>query len=127
MKSERHNLSDEESRKAVSELVFAVLTGALCVREAIQRFPQDIQDPSIHCAWHALVHYESDEEFRRRDIEYRRQQDDYLEMIGFVLKDGMPLPANIISEYEPYHREAMVPRSNAIKGVLNRLMRFINR
>lgn len=117
---------DAEARKVVADLIVKVLVGELCVREAIQKFPPDVDDLSVQCAWHALVHYEADEDFRRRDFDYRKQQDDYLEMLSSIMKEGTPLPRNIIDEYSSYYGMAMIPRSKGLKGLLKGLLRYID-
>ncbi|OGI22864.1 MAG: hypothetical protein A2287_10405 [Candidatus Melainabacteria bacterium RIFOXYA12_FULL_32_12] len=116
-------LSIIEARKLVSELIFKVILKTLCVREAIQLFPPDITDPSIQCAWHALVHYEADEK-NRTDQEYAREQDEYLEMIAFLLRDAKEIPRNIINSYDKYYDMALIPNSKTIWGWLRGLFRF---
>ena len=69
------------NRRFVGRLIYAVLTEQKNVREAISLFP-DTKDKDIECAYHALVHYAADEDIRYRDIEYREEQDDYLEFIA---------------------------------------------
>lgn len=125
MKAEKQeNISIEDARKQVAELVFKVLTESLCVREAIKLFPAEVYDHSLIGTWHALVHYEADEDLRRQDIEYSEEQDSYLEMIAFTLQDGKALPQNVLSEYEKYYDEALIPRKKGIKSWLKSLMKF---
>ena len=124
MNNKKEKISLSEARKTVSALIFKVLTEHLCVREAIKLFPPNIDDISIQCAWHALVHYESDEDLRKNDYEYTEEQNNYLEMIGFILQKGDPLPQNMIDEYEEYYDMALIPRSNDFWGWLKRLIRF---
>lgn len=124
-REKKKNLSVIEARKQVSELIFKVLTSNICVREAIKRFPPDISDQSVQCAWHALVHYESDQEYRM-DQEYTSEQNDYLEMIAFILRDGNAIPANIIHSYQDYYEMALIPNSNTVSGWFRSLFRFIN-
>ena len=50
-----------KERRYVSRLIISVLTEQRCVREAIKLFP-DVKDTNIECAYHALLHYEADEE-----------------------------------------------------------------
>jgi len=121
MKTKR--LSVIEARKLVSELIFQVLTERICVREAIKLFPPDIQDPSIQCASYALVHYDADSELRK-DPDYAQEQDDYLEMIGFILREGNTLTENIMINYNKYHDMALIPHSKSIMGWFKSLIRF---
>jgi hypothetical protein len=114
-----------EAKQVVSDLIFKVLTEQLCVREAIKLFPLDEYNASIQCAWHALVHYESDEELRKNDPEYAQEQDDYLEMIAFILRDGNDIPQNIIKSYDKYHDSALIPKSNKLSSLIKTLCKFI--
>lgn len=120
----REETSIFDARKKVSELIFKVLAQNLCVREAIKSFPPNIDDISIQCAWHALVHYESDEDIRKNDDEFKEEQDNYLEMIGFTLQKGKALPQNMIDEYNKYYDMALIPRSNDFLGWVKRIFRF---
>ena len=122
-KQKEKNLSVIKARKQVAEIIFKVLTGNICVREAIKLFPPDIMDLSIQCAWHALIHYESDQEYRMNQ-EYSNEQNDYLEMIAFILRDGNALPANIIESYHQYYERASIPNSKTFQGWIKRLIRF---
>ena len=91
------------NRKFVGRLVYSVLTERRCVREALKLFP-DSMDKNIECAYHALVHYEADEDMRYQDIEYKEAQNDYLEEIAQTLSAGKELPRNIIADYEDYYK-----------------------
>lgn len=113
-------------RKAVADLILKVLTNKMHVKNALLKFPADIKDESIQAAWHALCYMEADEDLRRRDPAYADEQDDYLEMIAFTLQTGEPLPQNIIKVYKKYHKEALIPHSKTIKGIMDKLSRFLN-
>ncbi len=115
----------EECRVFVSELIRKVLVGELTVRNAITLFPADTKDKSIEAAFHALVHYEADEDIRRRDILYRDEQDDYLTLIFQTLEQGKSLPDNIIRNYEKYYKSADIPRPNDFRSNVIRFWRFL--
>ena len=108
-----------EDRRFVAALIRQVLISRLCVREAILNFPKDTEDKSIQAAFHALVHYEADEDLRARDELYREEQDDYLEFISNLLERGEDVPENIIQNYEKYYTCANIPH---LKGFGNSLM-----
>lgn len=113
-------------RKKVSNLFIGVLTKRLPVREALLRFPKNCEDKTIIVSWHALCHLEADEELRRKDELYRKEQDDYIEFISYTLSRGEELPANIINEYNPYYKEALTPLTNKnSKGIWQQLKRFL--
>ncbi|MBR6127116.1 hypothetical protein IKQ21_05470 [bacterium] len=118
-------MEDLNNRKFVGRLIFSVLTSRRSVREAIALFP-DSMDKNIECAYHALVHYEADEDMRYQDIEYREEQDDYLEFIAQNLVEGKELPRNIIADYEDYYKGVAKPWVAGIKGFLKEFARFIN-
>ena len=113
-------------RKLVANLIRQVLISRVCVREAILEFPRDSQDKSIQAAYHALVHYEADEDLRKRDDVYREEQDDYLEMISYTLENEEDLPENIIKAYEDYYPCANIPHKKNTTGFLKSFFRFLN-
>lgn len=113
-------------RERVSELIRHVLIGQMSVREAILDFPRDTKDKSIQAAYHALVHYEADEDLRKRDEAYRDEQDDYLEYISQTLETNQDLPNNIIKNYEKYYETANLIHDNTPKGFLHGFFKFLN-
>jgi len=115
-----------EGRKSVSRLIYMVLTETLTVREAILRFPKDVNDSTVKTAYHALVHRESDEDFRRANLEYKDEQDDYLEFIAQILQTGDALPKNLIESYNKYYKDANIPHSESMKGLIKSLCKFLN-
>lgn len=114
-----------EARKVVSGLIRKVLVGELTVQKALLLFPPEPKDKSIEAAFHALVHYEADEDFRKRDLLYKEEQDDYLTLIFQTLETGSSLPANIIQNYEKYYESADIPRPNDFRSNLLRFWRFL--
>lgn len=115
-----------EDRVYVAGLIRQVLISRLCVREAILNFPRDTEDKSIQAAFHALVHYEADEDLRARDNLYKEEQDDYLEFISYVLERGEDLPENIIENYEKYYACANIPHEQNTKGFFKGFWKFLN-
>ena len=118
-------MEDLNNRKFVGKLVYSVLTERRSVREAIKLFP-DSRDKNIECAYHALLHFEADEDIRYKDYEYREAQNDYLELIAQTLSEGKELPRNIIADYEPYYKGIAKPWQNGFKGFLKEFLRIIN-
>ena len=115
-----------EDRAFVAALVRQVLISRMCVREAILNFPRDTEDKSIHAAYHALVHYEADEDLRNRDHLYREEQDDYLEFLSNILERGEDIPENIIQNYEKYYVCANIPHEKSTKGFFKGFLKFLN-
>ena len=114
-----------KERKQVSTLIFKVLTQQICVREALERFPKDVNDESINCVWHALIHFEADEDIRKNDLEYAMEQDSYLEMIAFIFQEGKELPENIIESYSEFYTGAETPKTyNTFWKKIKNLFKF---
>lgn len=116
----------KENRAFVAVLIRKVLIGALTVGKAVRNFPFDTGDKSLEAAYHALVHYEADEDLRRRDLMYREEQDEYMEMIAYTLDKGDSLPDNIIRNYEKYYSESSIPHKHDRKGAIRSFLRFLN-
>lgn len=103
-------------RHYVAELLRLVRLGQLSVREAMLKYPKDPQDESLVAAYHALIHYEADEDIRARDILFRDEQDDYLEFIYTTLEKGEDLPQNIIDSYKEFYDKAPILHEQNAKG-----------
>lgn len=115
-----------KDRQFVGNIIISVLTERISVKRGLLLFPKGCEDPSIHAAWHALCHYEADEDIRAKDIDYNNQQIELLEMIAFAFKDGNPLPQNIIESYKPYYQDDPISYEIGIKGLIKRLLRYVN-
>ena len=115
-----------EEREYVSGLIKKVLMGHLVVREAINSFPNDVEDESIKAAYHALVHYEADEDLRIKDDLYKEEQNDYLLMIAETLAKGEDLPINIISGYKEYYKSANIKNEDNFRGKLKSFFKMLN-
>lgn len=115
-----------EERKIISRLIYLVLAESLHVREALLKFPKDANDASIKAAYHALIHLEADEDLRKRDLDYKDEQDDYLEFIAETFQKGSELPKNVIKSYDKYYKGVHMPNSENMKGLLKNLCKFLN-
>ncbi len=113
-------------REYVARLIVSVLTERISVREAILHFPKDSADKNIMAAYHALIHYEADEDQRNQDLAFKEEQDEYLNMIAELLANDKDLPKNIIKSYEEYYPEIELPKSKSIKNIIKSLCRFLN-
>lgn len=120
------NPISKEDRTYVASLIRHVLIAQLSVKEALLHFPKDSEDKSIRSAYHALVHYEADEDLRHRDALYKDEQNDYLEFLASTLERGDDLPDNIIKNYEKYYSSASIPHEENTKGFLKGFLRFLN-
>ena len=115
-----------EDRKFVSRLIYLVLAETLHVREAILKYPKDVEDESLKATYHALIHLEADEDLRRRDLDYKDEQDDYLEFLAETLSSGSELPKNFIKSYNKYYKNTNTPHSDSMKGLLKSICKFLN-
>lgn len=113
-------------KEYVARLIVSVLTERISVREAILHFPKDTTDKNIMAAYHALIHYEADEDLRKQDLAFREEQDEYLNMIAELLASGKDLPKNIIKSYEDYYPEIELPKSKNIINLIKSICRFLN-
>ncbi len=123
--SKSKNIDFSAERKFVSKLYIAVLTEKMSVREALLQFPKNCEDKSIIAAWHALCHLEADEDIRKKDELYAKEQDEYIEYIAFTLDKGAELAQNIINSYLPYHDDALTPSNNNVNGIIHQLKKFL--
>lgn len=118
------------NRLFVANLIIKVITGQMLTREALLLFPKDTQDVNIITAYHALAHYEADEDYRISDSDYREEQNNYLIFIAEILNSGKELPKNIVKEYEPYYTITHLPTEtrtkSAFKSILKSLCKFLN-
>lgn len=113
-------------RQHVGNIIIGVLTERISVKKGLLLFPKGCEDPSIHAAWHALCHYEADEDIKRENRAFNDQQIELLEMIAFEFKDGNPLPQNIINAYKPYYQDDPISYESGLKGLVKKLLRFIS-
>lgn len=113
-------------RQYVGNIIISVITERITVQRALTLFPKGCNDSSIRAAWHALCHYEADEDLKNKDIDFNNQQLELLEMIAFTFKDGEPLPQNIIEAYKPYYKDNPISYEKGLSGFLKKLFRFIS-
>lgn len=105
-----------QARKTISEIIIDILAEKISIREGIKKFPDYIGDESAECAFHAILHYDADEDFRKLDPDYLEEQNNYLEYIAELFQKGEDLPANIIDEYRQYYEK---PPLLSKKGIIN--------
>ena len=119
------SLQIQNEKELVAKLILQVLNGEICVREALEKFPCQFEDDSLQCAWHALIHLEADEDFRKKDIEYAQEQDNYLENMVLMLQKGESLPKNTITEYNKYYDPVIKSETKTILSKIKSIFRFI--
>jgi len=120
------NSDNKNTKLFISRLIYAVLTDQIPVRVALLKFPTDLRDRNIMAVYHALIHYEADEDIRKKDIEYKEEQDEYLEFLAETMERGENLPLNIIEKYNEYYTDIPLPDSNSVRSVIKSLCKFLN-
>lgn len=115
-----------EDRKEVAKLLRNVRLGNCSVRQALNLYPKDTEDESLIAAYHALIHYEADEDLRLRDLLYKEEQDDYIEFLSYTLERGEDLPANIINNYKQYYDSAPILHKNTLGGFFKGFWKSLN-
>lgn len=115
-----------EDRIYVSGLLRSVRIGTCKVHQALLNYPKDTDDESLIAVYHALIHYEADEDLRRRDLLYKEEQDDYIEFLSQVLEKGEDLPQNIIDNYKKFYETAPILHKNDTKGFLKSFFKILN-
>jgi len=113
-------------RIKVARLLKLVRLGNLCVREAMLAYPKDTEDESLIAAYHALIHYEADEDLRNRDALYKEEQDDYIEFLSYILEKEEDLPENIIATYRQYYDSAPILHKNNPMGFFKSFWKILN-
>ena len=117
---------NKEDRVFVAKLLRSVRIGNCGVREALMQYPRDTDDESLIAVYHALIHYEADEDLRRRDALYREEQDDYIESLSYILEKGEDLPQNIIDNYKKYYDTVPILHKKDIRGFLKSFFKLLN-
>lgn len=113
-------------RQLVSRLIILVLTGQIPVRQALLSFPMNTKDKSLITAYHALIHFEADEELRARDSLYKQEQDEYLELLADTLSKNRTLPQNIIKSYKDYYSDVALPKDKSTRNFIKSICKFLN-
>ena len=119
-------MDNNSDREYVARLIISVITERISVRDAILHYPKDTTDINLKAAYHALIHYEADEDQRAKDFAFKEEQDEYLNMIAELLYNGKDLPKNIIKSYESYYPEVELPKSKNIVNFIKTVCKFLN-
>lgn len=120
-------MSEELSdRRQAAQLLKLVRIGSISVRQAMLAYPKDTEDESLIAAYHALIHYEADEDLRNRDSLYKEEQDDYIEFLSYILEREEDLPENIIANYKQYYDSAPILHKNTPGGFFKSFWKILN-
>lgn len=115
-----------QARKAAAELLIGVLNQQIDFKEAVKAFPQNDEDETLKCAFHILLYYDADDEYRAANPDYASEQNEYIEYISDLLSRGDDIPANIILEYKKYYETAPTIYKKGIMHIIKSLFRFIS-
>jgi len=126
MSIDKQKILDKKAREATGKILFSVISGALTTFEAIKYFPKNVEDTSVKIAWHALLHYDADEEIRLREPDFAQEQIKYIEMLAKILVEGKELPENILQEYEELYIDTVLPKNYNWWGKVKAFFRFTN-
>ena len=116
----------QNDREYVASLLRLVRIGNLSVKDAMLKYPKDTKDESLIAAYHALIHYEADEDLRAKDELYKEEQDDYIEFLAYTLASGDDLPKNIIENYKNFYDSAPVLHEKNVKGFFKGFWKNLN-
>lgn len=113
-------------RREVAKLLVDVILEKISVLNALKSFPKNSDDPSVNACFHILVHYEADEDLRKKDPLYKETQDEFIVETAEMLIKGESLPLNIIKEYEDYYHGDLIYRKMTKENIFKRLRKIIN-
>lgn len=113
-------------RKRAGELIKCVLAKRMTVKNALLAFPRDIQDESVKASWHALCHFEADEDLRKNNPEYAEEQNLFLADIAETLYNGEELPFNIRDAYKEYYDLPLNPHKPGFSGFIAGFRNFLS-
>jgi len=124
MSKESQDLLNRKARETIGNLFYSMISGQIIPREAIKYFPKNVEDTSIKIAWHALLHYDADEEIRQKDADFAQEQIQYIELLAKILSKGDILPQNMLDEYEEIYIDTVLPKTYNWWGKIKELFRF---
>ena len=126
MSTDKQIVLKRKARETTGNLLYSVIANTITPFEATKFFPKNIEDISLKIAWHALIHYDADEEMRIDNPEYAEEQIKYIEMIAKILVTGEELPADMLQDYEELYLETVLPKNYNWLGKLKAFFRFTN-
>ncbi len=125
MSIDKQKILNQKAREATGKILYSLISGAILPADAIKYFPKNIEDTSVKIAWHALLHFDADEEIRQKDSDYAQEQLKYLELLSKILSQGKELPSNMLEEYENLYIDTIMPKRYDFWGTIKALFRFL--
>lgn len=126
MSTDNKKILDQKAREATGKILYSLISGAISPTDAIKYFPRNIEDTSVKIAWHALLHFDADEEIRQKDSEYAQEQIKYIELLAKILSQGKKLPENMLEDYENLYIDTVMPKKYDFWGTIKALFRFLS-
>lgn len=126
MSTDKQQILKIKARETTGNLLYSVISNTITPFEATKFFPKNVEDVSLKIAWHALIHYDADEEMRLENPEYAQEQIKYIELLAKILVEGKELPENILQEYEGLYIDTVLPKNYNWLGKLKAFFRFTN-
>ena len=115
-----------KARTNVGKLLYLLIKGDITAFEATKYFPKNIDDISLKIAWHALLHYDADEEIRLKDYLYAQEQIKFIETLANILSKGEELPHDMLIDYEKIYQTTILPKQYNWLGKIKAFFRFTN-
>lgn len=84
------------ARKIAGEILQQILDKSISLKEAREKWPSYKGDISLDSAFHALYHFEDDEDIRFKDQKYTDWQIGQIKRIIESFKSGGPLEKDLI-------------------------------
>jgi len=126
MSTDKQKILVDKAREATGNILYSVISGAITPFDAVKYFPKNVEDVSLKIAWHALLHYDADEEIRAENPDYAQEQIRYIELLAKILVQGKELPANMLDDYENLYSDTILPKNYNWWGKLKEVFRFLN-
>jgi len=126
MSTDKQKVLVNKARETTGDILYSMISGAITPFEAVKYFPKNVEDVSLKIAWHALLHYDADEEIRAKNPEYAQEQIKYIELLAKILVQGKELPANMLDDYESLYSDTVLPKNYNWWGKLKAIFRFLN-
>jgi len=90
-----------EVRKSAANILKKMLDRKLIPKEAKDKWPSYKKDKILDIAFHALDHFEADEDIRLKDKKYAKWQTEQIQKIILCLETGEPIEKDIADWLTP--------------------------
>ena len=126
MSTNNNDILLKKARENTGKLLYMLIEGSISAFEATKYFPKNVDDISLKIAWHAMLHYDADEEIRIKNPDYAQEQILHIENLAKILSKGDELPQNMLDDYEEIYKTTVLPKNYNWLGKLKAFFRLIN-